>query len=243
MLSLKLLSLHLRCQVSYNITSGAAGAFTINSTTGVLTTSSSLDYETKSLYTISIIAYDGGSKQSTTNIIVSIQGVNEHTPSFIPNNTYQLSLAEDAAIGHDVITVSASDADSGSQGVVTYAVTSGDTYGNFVLDRLTGRLELRKALDYETVSSIILTITATDGDSSSPKTATATVTITITDVNDNYPQCRPNLLTPAISESAVVGRTVATLNCSDSDNGVNGQLSYTISSGNSAGNKLQNNLT
>lgn len=222
-------------QVSYNISSGAGGVFSINSTTGVITTSSALDYETSSLYTINIIAYDGGSKQAITTVIINIQGVNEFTPSFIPNNTYQLSLAEDITIGHDVIVLSASDADGGSQGVVTYAIVSGDTYGNFVLDRLSGRMELRKVLDYETASTIVLSITATDDDSSSPKTATATVTINVVDVNDNYPQCNPNLLTPTMSESAAIGSAVATLNCSDSDSGVNGQLSYTITSGNSAG--------
>lgn len=187
------------------------------------------------MYNIKVIAYDGGSKQTITNVIITVTGVNEFNPSFLPNSTYQLSLAEDITIGHDVITVSASDADSGTQGLVTYAIVSGDNYGNFVIDRSSGRIELRKALDYETISIIELSITAVDGDSGSPKSATAKVTISIVDVNDNYPQCSPNLLTPAVSETAVNGSVVTMLNCSDVDSGLNGQLSYTITSGNSAG--------
>ena len=148
-----------------------------------------------------------------------------------------MNVSGSLALGHDVITVSASDADIGSQGEVTYAITAGDAYGNFVIDSKTGVIELVYGLDYETSSQITLTITATDGDSGSPLSAQATVTVNLLDDNDNYPECLPTLLTPAILESAAVGDVVVTLNCSDQDTGVNSQLSYTISSGNSDGKK------
>ena len=224
-------------QVTYSILSGDGGAFVMNSSTGVITTSASLDYETTQGYKITIQATDAGSPPLATTaiVIIVITGVNEHSPQFTPNNTYNVTAAESLALGHDVITVSASDADAGSQGEVTYAITAGDTYGNFVIDKHTGVIELVSGLDYETSPQITLTIIATDGDSGSPLSAQATVTVTVVDVNDNYPECLPTLLTPAILESAAVGDVVATLNCSDQDSGSDGQLSYTISSGNSDG--------
>lgn len=224
-------------QVTYGITSGDGGKFTIDSNTGIISTSAALDYESTSRYTIRIQASDTGSppKQSSTSVIIEVLGINEHAPSFIPNNTYELSLVEDISVGHDVITVSASDADGGIQSQVTYAIMSGDTYGNFAIDRTTGLIEIRKNLDFETTAQIQLAVVATDGDSGSPLSATATVIINIVDSNDNYPVCNPSLLTPAVLESAVPGSTVVVLNCSDSDAGSNADLSYTIANGNSAG--------
>lgn len=209
----------------------------VNSSTGEITTSASLDYETTQDYKITVQATDAGSPplETTTTVIIVITGVNEHSPQFTPNNTYNVTAAESLTLGHDVITVSASDADAGSQGDVTYAVTAGDTYGNFVIDKYTGVVELVSSLDYETISQITLTVTATDGDSGSPLSAQATVTVIVVDVNDNYPECLPTLLTPAVLESAAAGDVVATMNCSDQDSGSDGQLSYTISSGNSDG--------
>ena len=223
--------------MSSSILSGDGGAFVVNSSTGVITTSASLDYETTQDYKITLQATDAGSPPlaTTVTVIIIITGVNEHSPQFTPNNTYNLTAAESLAIGHDVITVSASDADAGSQGEVTYSITAGDTYGNFVIDKHTGVVELVSGLDYETSSQITLTVTATDGDSGSPLSAQTIVTVNVVDVNDNYPECLPTLLTPAVLESAAVGDVVATLNCSDQDSGSDGQLSYTISSGNSDG--------
>lgn len=223
--------------MTYSILSGHGGAFVVNSSTGVITTSASLDYETTQDYKITVQATDAGSPPlaTTTTVIIIITGVNEHSPQFTPSNTYNVTAAESLALGHNVITVSASDADAGSQGEVTYAVTAGDTYGNFVIDKHTGVVELVSSLDYETISQITLTVTATDGDSGSPLSAQATVAVIVVDVNDNYPECLPTLLTPAILESAAVGAVGATLNCSDQDSGSDGQLSYTISSGNSNG--------
>ncbi len=228
-------------KVTYSILSGDGGAFVVNSSTGVISTSSSLDYETLQEYKITVQASDAGSPPltTTTTVIITITGVNEHTPQFTPNNTYTVTAAESLALGHDVITVSASDADVGSQGEVTYAITAGDTYGNFVIDRHTGVIELVSGLDYETSSQITLTVTATDGDSGSPLSAQATVTVNVVDTNDNYPECLPTLLTPAVLESAGIGDVVATLNCTDQDSGANGRLSYTISAGNSDGKLIQ----
>ena len=224
-------------QVTYSILSGDGGAFVVNSSTGVISTSASLDYETSPGYIITIQALDAGSPPlaTTATVIIIITGVNEHSPQFTPSNAYNVTAAESLALGHDVITVSASDADAGSQGEVTYAITAGDTYGNFVIDKHTGVVELVSSLDYETSSQITLTVTATDEDSGSPLSAQATITVNVVDVNDNYPECLPTLLTPAVLESAAVGNVVATLNCSDQDSGSDGQLSYTISSGNSDG--------
>ena len=211
----------------------------MNSSTGEISTSASLDFESLQEYKITVEASDAGSppKTATTTILITITGINEHTPQFTSSGIYIVNVSESLALGHDVITVSANDADMGSQGEVTYSITAGDAYGNFIIDRNSGLVELVYILDYETSSQITLTITATDGDSGSPLSAQATVTVNLLDYNDNHPACLPGLLTPAILETAAVSDVVATLNCSDQDSGINSQLSYTISTGNSDGNQ------
>ena len=224
--------------MTYSVVSGDGGAFVVNSSTGEIATSASLDYESSQEYKITVQATDAASppRATTTTTIITITGVNEHTPQFTSSGTYTVNISERLALGHDVITVSANDQDTGSQGEVTYAITAGDAYGNFAIDSNTGIVELVSGLDYETTSQITLTVTATDGDSGSPLSAQATVTVNLVDYNDIYPECLPTLLTPTVLESASVGDVVVVLNCSDQDTGANGQLSYTISSGNSNGN-------
>ncbi|WP_346188836.1 Ig-like domain-containing protein [Rubritalea halochordaticola] len=90
------------------------------------------------------------------------------------------SVAEDAAIGTSVVTVTSTDPDAGD--TASYAITAGNTGGAFAIDSGTGEITTSTALDYETVSSYSLTVTVTDGGG---LTDTATVTITVTDVNEN----------------------------------------------------------
>lgn len=217
--------------------SGDGGVFVVNSSTGEIATSASLDYESSQEYKITVQATDAASppRATTITVIITITGVNEHTPQFTSSGAYTVNISESLALGHDVITVSANDQDTGSQGEVTYAITAGDAYGNFVIDSKTGVVELVSGLDYETSSQITLTVTAADGDSGSPLSAQATVTVNLVDYNDNYPECLPTLLTPTVLESASFGDIIVVLNCSDQDTGANGQLSYTFSSGNSNG--------
>lgn len=223
--------------MTYSILSGDGGVFVVNSLTGVISISASPDYESLQEYLVTVQATDAGSLplSSITTVILTITGVNEFIPYFIPNNSYVVTAAESLALGHDLITVSANDADAGSQGEVTYTISTGDTYGNFVIDSHTGVIELVSSLDHEASSQITLTVTTTDSDSASPLSAQATVTVNVVDVNDNHPECLPTLLAPAVLESAVSGDVVATLNCSDPDSGGNGKLFYTISAGNSDG--------
>ncbi len=89
------------------------------------------------------------------------------------------SIAEDAAGGTVVGTLSATDADSGN--VFTYTLTGGatDTF-EIVGDEL--RLKTGASLDYETATSHPVTVTVDDGNGNTYQEA---FTVNVTDVNDN----------------------------------------------------------
>ena len=95
--------------------------------------------------------------------------------------SYALSIAEDAAVGAAVGTVTASDPDGDS---VTYSITAGNGDGKFAVGADTGAVTVAGTLDYETVASYTFTVTASDGKGGS---ATVTVKVAVTDVVETPP--------------------------------------------------------
>lgn len=128
--------------------------------------------------------------------------------------------------------VSATDLDIGSvYGVVTYAITSGNTNDVFAIRPTDGMVFVKRSLDRETTSSYSLTIKASDQDPVSPLSSTATLQVTLTDINDNAPICNPCIYGASIKESDAIGTIVIQLNCSDADLKPNAISGYTITTG------------
>ena len=90
-------------------------------------------------------------------------------------------------MGTKLLTVSATDLDTGLNGEIRYIIRSGDPNEDLWLDSHLGHLYIQKRLDYERKTQYELQVVAQDlGD---PQRAdTASVTLTVTDVNDNAPQ-------------------------------------------------------
>ena len=90
-----------------------------------------LDYIRKHDYTLIVRATDGGGETSSPDAIVRIYltDVNNNPPIFNPV-TYHTSLSERATTGATVDQVYATDADTGSNGEITYSIVGGDgTFG------------------------------------------------------------------------------------------------------------------
>ena len=76
--------------ITYSITAGNdAGKFTINSSTGVITTAAALDYETTTSYTLTVTATDSFGNASTTTQTVNVTDVNEVVESIAEYNYKQ----------------------------------------------------------------------------------------------------------------------------------------------------------
>ena len=70
----------------------------------------------------------------TTTVSVTIKDVNDNDPIFI-GLPYKKTLAEGpSSDGTTIVTISASDEDSGSLGLVRYSITSGNAAGHFAID-------------------------------------------------------------------------------------------------------------
>tara|TARA_B110000211_G_scaffold214314_1_gene255641 strand:+ start:1005 stop:2681 length:1677 start_codon:yes stop_codon:yes gene_type:complete len=162
----------------FSITAGNTGnAFTINSSTGAITTAAELDYETTNSYTLTIDAYDvAGNGAATTQII----NVTDNSNPVI-SNTSSVSLLETVSIGTAVSTISASDLENDT---ITYSITAGNINNKFTINSSTGAITTAAELDYEITPSYTLTITASD---SVGEIGTATQTVNVTDVVESIP--------------------------------------------------------
>ena len=216
--------------IYYFILGGNTGSlFTIGTSSGSITTAGSLNFETTTTYTLIVQALDSnsapGALSSTAVVIVNIDPVNEADPVF-SSSTYTVTIQEDTSIGQSILKVSASDADSGSDGVITYSMA---TNIHFNLNTENGDISVKALLDFEVSDSHTFQVVATDS-GTSPRSSTATVSVAVTDVNDNSPVCNPNLQTVSVAENTALSTNLATLTCVDADSGLNDDLTFSISS-------------
>ena len=84
--------------------------------------------------------------------------------------------------------------------------TDGDPNGTFLISQTTGKMYLRRPLDFDSMSGSVynVTVEATDGEFNS----SAVVTITITDVNDNVPECTSTFVNVTVDEDMPIGSRV-----------------------------------
>ncbi|XP_026490100.2 protocadherin-like wing polarity protein stan isoform X1 [Vanessa tameamea] len=201
---------------------------TIDPRSGWVYTSTQLDREIQSKYQLQVTATDSGSppRSATASVVVVIQDVNDNDPVFSPPQ-YEVELAEDEPPGTPVVTVTATDADEDNR--LHYEITGGNTRGRFSITSQNGRglITVAQPLDFKQERRYVLTVTATD---SGGRSDTAMVHINITDANNYAPVFENAPYTASVFEDAPVGTTVLVVSATDSDVGVNAQITYTLSS-------------
>ncbi|KAM7000095.1 protocadherin gamma-A4-like isoform 10-T10 [Tautogolabrus adspersus] len=186
-----------------------------------------LDREQQRDLTIVLIATDGGSPQrsGTAAIHVTVLDANDNAPVF-SQAVYKASLPENSPLDTVVVTVSATDADEGVNGEVTYEFDHiSDESSVFSLDQTTGEVKVSGSIDYEVLSVYEMQITAKDG---LGLVSSSTLMIDITDVNDNAPLTSITSLKNPIPEDTPPGTEVGIINVQDRDSEINGQVRCSI---------------
>ena len=214
--------------LTYTLSGTDAAAFSIVSTTGQLRTQAALDYETKSIYTVSITASDG-SLTDTISVTINVTDIDEDPPNrapvFAEGASTTRTIAENTVAGTNIgSAVSATDADGDT---LTYTL-SGTDAAAFSIVSTTGQLRTQAALDYETKSIYTVSITASDGS----LTDTISVTINVTDIDEDPPNRAPVFAegastTRTIAENTVTGTNIGSaVSATDADGDT---LTYTLS--------------
>ncbi|XP_077983801.1 protocadherin Fat 1-like isoform X2 [Glandiceps talaboti] len=200
--------------------------FAIDERSGWIILLGELDREDTPQYMFGVTASDSNDRNpltDTTVIQLDVTDCNDSPPKF-ERRIYTGQISEEADIGTEVITVSADDADIGSNAVIVYYITGGDQLGQFAVDSTNGKISVQRPLDREVKETYMLNVTATDG-------AFIDVTLVVIDVldaNDNSPICEQALYSELISESVAVGTYVLTVNAVDYDKDINAEITYQL---------------
>lgn len=193
-------------QLTYRIQKGAFDDFAINSTTGTITVSSALDYDTRSSYHIEVIALDHGtpSLTGTATLMIKIENNNNKSPYFTPP-TQRAEVTEDSPVGTVFTTLKAVDPDSTSQDALKYSITEPitaiDKNGQqvttkssssfkefFAVDPKSGQVSVVRSLDREIAATVSLNVLVTDTSATVLQQGAGTLVITIIDVNHQPPE-------------------------------------------------------
>ena len=84
---------------------------------------------------------------------VLVDDVNDNNPEFT-QSTYEATVEENTYDGQHLLNVSATDADAGENARLTYAIASSDVIDLVDVDEHTGRIVVRRSLDYEATKKV-----------------------------------------------------------------------------------------
>uniref|UniRef100_A0A668VD29 Cadherin domain-containing protein n=1 Tax=Oreochromis aureus TaxID=47969 RepID=A0A668VD29_OREAU len=161
-----------------------------------------LDREAQSRLSLKLLAVDGGNpqKSGTVNIEINVLDANDNAPVF-NQSLYKAAVIENAPKGTHVVTVNASDIDTGSNGKVSYyfSKSKAGIADLFDIDEATGRIYVAKEIDFEKDKKIEFRVEAKDqgGLIDSSK-----VEIEVLDINDNAPIINVMSFTSPVSEDS-----------------------------------------
>ncbi|XP_029644551.2 putative protocadherin beta-18 isoform X2 [Octopus sinensis] len=192
-----------------------------------------LDREVKDNYDLEVIATDGGSppKQGVLKIQISVIDVNDNLP-FFSKSIYNISIQSSYRKDRPIITVSATDLDSGENGKVTYHFspkTLDVDQSHFRLNQYNGEISVQQMFGHGQKQTYKLFVEAIDGGSPS-LSSSALVLVNIINQRNNPPTIDVDFVsglkenTTVISEDIEVGSFIAYVMVIDNDNGENGEV-------------------
>lgn len=199
-------------------------AFQIDATTGLLHSSTLLDFETLSKHELLIQVHDATGLSSTTAATVWVIDKNE-APQILANAS--LSVREDAPSGTTIGAVPVFDPDGDE---IAVQITGGNALGVFSV--LNGSLVVAKAaLDYESISRHVLEIRITEVATDERLSLVTSLVVSVLDVNE-APVATAQ--TREVRENSREGQAIG-LALSAHDPDVGQRLTFSIISGNDDG--------
>ena len=163
--------------------------------------------------------------QKTIEFLITDQ--NDHSPYFTNCPAETLRISEDADPSTFLTTVRANDNDR----INGYDSPFGDvvyqTESNMISIGKDGRIFLNQRLDRELQSSYRWVIYARDK-GTPPKESLCVIKVIVTDINDSFPDLNKTKKSVRISSELEKGETVAHINATDADEGINAELTFSL---------------
>ncbi|XP_031980429.1 protocadherin alpha-2-like isoform X4 [Corvus moneduloides] len=219
-------------EFSYSILSsipiGNKGLFTIDTKTGEIRLTGTLDFENVRLHELQIEATDKGTPPLSGHCSVELEvlDVNDNAPE-VWVTSLSVPVPEDASVGTVVALLSVSDRDSGANGRVRCWVWPASPFGLEATFAGSYSLVLREALDRERVSEYEVEVRAEDGGAPALRGRRG-LRVAVSDVNDNAPAFAQAVYTVLARENNAAGAELARLWARDPDEAGNGRVSYSV---------------
>ena len=205
--------------LTHSLSGTDAAKFDIDSSTGQLQVKSTLDYETRTSYSVVVTVRAAAAQVQSSSlspnapgsyvipVTINVTDVNE-IPEF-PTATAARSVAENSAAGTNIgAVVTATDPDGVAKyNTLTYSL-SGTDAAEFDIDSSTGQITVKSALDHEAKWSYSVTVGVSDGKNASG-TADTTVddTVAVTIFATDVDEPPPALDGPSVSQNATTPNT------------------------------------
>lgn len=199
---------------------GGQGKFSMDPVSGMVSVAAALDRETKAEYNLQVVAEDQGrpARSSTAALLVQVSDINDNVPKF-SKAEYDVEVVETKSVNTNLLSLSATDPDEGTNGTVTYSIfqqSPSSDLAVFELDSSYGILRLIQPLDYSEVKVYRLKVQASDG-GTPPLVGNSSVVVKVKDVNNNPPEFSKESYDVAVSENLASGASIITLEVTDKD--------------------------
>ncbi|XP_064616239.1 protocadherin Fat 4-like [Liolophura sinensis] len=232
--------------IVYELSDNAKQFFTLDPTSGVVTTRTDCDASCKKLadcnyMTFTLWAYNPDAQDRRDSLTVRLtllaltntrtpatdikscsdtNSPNNHDPKFTKDN-YEGTVDEGVPPNTVVITVNTTDEDWGDSGKVTYTITNSTRFGIDDDGQIytTGDLDYEKPEDRRTCMQVV----ATDGGTPA-RSASTVVCVDLINSNDHRPKFVRPLFTAVINDGALPGTFVTTISATDKD--ADSQITY-----------------
>lgn len=181
------------------------------------------------------------SLSSIATVHVQVSDINDNAPVF-HQSEYRATVPEDGLPGSTVLTLEAVDGDLSRDNCgFDFAIASGNSGNVFQIEssvrflegrgfQTVGSLILVEELDFEAVPSYNLTVVVSDR-GIPQRSSSVPILISVTDANDNPPAFSRAEYNVVLSEGVVAGTEILHLSAPDPDSAPNGEVQYSISSG------------
>ncbi|NWY07836.1 PCDBG protein, partial [Nothoprocta ornata] len=200
--------------------------FQMNTDTGEIWLSGSLDFEEAKKHEMVVRGMDGGGLYAQCKVHVEVLDVNDNIPE-IALTSISGSISEDAPPRTVVALFRVRDRDSGDNGRTECAIDGElpfsltPTFDNYY------ELRTEAALDRERTPEYNITITAMDW--GTPRlTSQERISVQISDVNDNPPEFTKTIYTMSVKENNNHMLRIGSVNATDADAGENARVSYAL---------------
>ncbi|XP_037593951.1 protocadherin-7 isoform X5 [Cebus imitator] len=219
-------------EIAYSLDSSVMGIFAIDSDSGDILVNTVLDREQTDRYEFKVNAKDKGIPvlQGSTTVIVQVADKNDNDPKFM-QDVFTFYVKENLQPNSPVGMVTVMDADKGRNAEMSLYIEENNNI--FSIENDTGTIYSTMSFDREHQTTYTFRVKAVDG-GDPPRSATATVSLFVMDENDNAPTVTlpRNISYTLLPPSSNVRTVVATVLATDSDDGINADLNYSIVGGN-----------